>query len=166
MTAIRSSGHVHQINVSKGGVPKLPVHDSFVGTLGLDGDSHNDKENHGGPDRAVCLYSLELIDSLRSEGHPIVPGTAGENITVCGLEWTELVPGVQLRLGESVLLEITSYTTPCRNIAKSFSDGRFSRISQKTHPGESRVYARVLTTGVVRTGDPVEVLSVATQDIR
>jgi len=32
------------------------------------------------------------------------------------------------------------------------------RISQRSNPGWSRLYARVLRTGVVRPGDVVEVL--------
>ena len=37
---------------------------------------------HGGPERALCLFSLERILELQAEGHPIFPGAAGENITI------------------------------------------------------------------------------------
>jgi MOSC domain-containing protein YiiM len=39
----------------------------------------------------------------------------------------------------------------------SFIEGRFVRIAEKLHPGWSRVYARVLSEGQIRSGDPVEV---------
>ena len=39
-----------------------------------------------------------------------------------------------------------------------FADGDFNRMNQKTHPGCSRVYARVLEEGQLRTGDTVDVL--------
>ncbi len=55
------------------------------------------------------------------------------------------------------LLEIMSYTSPCKYNAQWFVGGDFSRISQKLHPGWSRVYARVLEAGVVRSGDSVSV---------
>lgn len=151
-------GKVHQVSVSKGGVPKLPVDGAHVGKLGLSGDDQDNKIHHGGPERAVCLYSLELIERLRADGHPIVPGSVGENLTVAGVPWDELAPGARLRVGERVLLEISSYTTPCKKIAGSFEDGRFARVSQKTHPGESRLYARVLEEGDVRPGDDVELI--------
>jgi MOSC domain-containing protein YiiM len=66
--------HVNQINVSDGGVPKLPVWEAKVGERGLDGDRQRNLKVHGGPDRAVCLYSLELIEQLQKEGHPIDSG--------------------------------------------------------------------------------------------
>ena len=40
----------------------------------------------------------------------------------------------------------------------SFKDGEFARVSQKRHPGWSRVYARVLVEGTIRQGDPVRLL--------
>ena len=149
-------GTVISINVSGGGVPKGRVNDAKVSLLGLVNDAHDDKIHHGGPERAVCVYSLERIRSLQAEGHPIDIGTAGENVTVEGLDWELVVPGVQLRLGDEVVLEVASFTSPCKTIRESFIDGRFVRISQKLHPGWSRVYTRVLAEGTVRFGDAVE----------
>src|SRR3569832_2171795 len=79
--------HVHQISVSDGGVPKLPVWEAKVSEQGLSGDRQRNLKFHGGPDRAVCLYSLELIEHLQAEGHPIDAGAAGENLTLSGLDW-------------------------------------------------------------------------------
>ncbi len=120
----------------------------------MDGDRQRNLKHHGGPDRALCLYSADLIESLRAEGHAIEPGTLGENVTIGGVDWRLLEPGVQAKLG-GVLVEVTSFAMPCRNIAPVFADGRSVRVSQRTHPGESRVYARVLSEGVVRVGDRV-----------
>ena len=150
---------VEQISLSKGGVPKLPVQEAVIGPLGVEGDDHNDKKNHGGPDRALCLYSLEVIQALQAEGHPIAPGNTGENVTISGLDWESVVPGVRLRLGSDVLVEVTAYTTPCDTNIAYFKDGDFTRMGQKQHPGWSRVYARVLSGGTLRPGDPVEVVS-------
>jgi MOSC domain-containing protein YiiM len=149
------TGRVVQVNVSPGGVPKRPVAGAAVSTLGLEGDAHRDREHHGGPERAVCLYALEAIDALRAEGHPIAPGSIGENLTVEGLSWEDVVPGAVLEIGQDLVLEVTRYTSPCLNIARAFQGGHFARVSQKRHPGWSRVYARVCTPGYVRSGDPV-----------
>jgi MOSC domain-containing protein YiiM len=147
-----------QISISRGGVPKTAVAGARVTALGLEGDAHRDTEHHGGPERAVCLYAMEAITGLRAEGHPIVPGAIGENVTVQGLDWSAVVPGCYLRLGKSVLLQVTRYTSPCLNITRAFGDGDYARVSQKRHPGWSRVYARVVATGSIRPGDPVRLL--------
>ncbi len=154
-------GQIVQINLSDGGVPKQSVPSAQVETSGLVGDRQRNLKHHGGPDRAVCLWSAEIIQMLQEEGHPIAPGTAGENITVAGagLDWQQLIPGVQLKLGNSVLLEITDYAQPCRTIAHYFKLRRYGRISQKRYPGMSRLYTKVLSTGSVSVGDKLTVLN-------
>jgi MOSC domain-containing protein YiiM len=152
-------GRIFQINSSPGGVPKLAVREATLTDLGLVGDAHNFPDIHGGPERALCLFSLERILEFQAEGHPIFPGAAGENVTITGLEWESLVPGVRLALGDEVLIEITKYTSPCNSMEASFSDGNYARISQKANPGYSRVYARVLRTGRLVVGQAVCVLN-------
>ena len=153
-----SSGRIHQINVSNGGVPKHPVPSADVRRTGMEGDAHAKRAIHGGPDRALSLFSLERIEQLAAEGHPIAPGSTGENVTLAGLDWDTLEPGVQLRLGAEVRVEITQYADPCRSVAGSFSDGRYSRISQAKHPGFSRLCGRVLQEGRIAWGDRVDVI--------
>ena len=148
------SGKLISINSSGGGVPKRPVLFATVNSLGLEDDRHIDR-NHGGPERAICLYSIELISALRAEGHPIDIGTAGENFTVEDLDWSLVKPGVKMSVGGEVQLEVTSFTSPCKTIAGSFAGGAFKRISEKLHPGWSRVYARVLTQGTVESGSSI-----------
>lgn len=150
-------GFVVQINLSAGGVPKLPQPEAELTVEGLVGDGHHDREHHGGPERAVCLYSLECIQALQSEGHPIFPGAAGENLTIAGLDWTQIQPGVRFHVGSEVILAVTRYTSPCSTIANAFLNGDFSRISQKTHPGWSRVYACVVRGGKIQVGAGVKV---------
>ena len=152
------TGHIFSLQVSQGGVPKLPIRRAVVTKLGLAGDKQRDRRHHGGPERAVCLFSLEEIIRLQAEGHPIYPGSTGENVTVAGIDWAALDLGACLQLGDAVLLQISSYTVPCSNIAESFQDGEFKRISQKLHPGESRLYARVLRGGTLLVGQPVRLV--------
>jgi MOSC domain-containing protein YiiM len=123
------------------------------------GDRQKNLNVHGGPDRAVCLFSLELIERLQDEGHTIDPGSAGENLTLTGLEWEKLGPGALLNIGPEVRLEVTGYCAPCELNAQWFREGDFKRISQKRNPGWSRLYARVLAEGIVRPGDAVEILN-------
>ena len=151
------TGRLHAIHTSPGGVPKLARESCIVTFGGLEGDWQRDREHHGGPDRAVSLFSLEVIRALQAEGHPIAPGTTGENLTLEGFAWTDLGPGLRVAIGD-VELQIVSYAAPCNNINGSFSDGRSVRVSQKVHPGWSRLYARVLAEGKLRVGDAVRVL--------
>ena len=148
---------IFQINVSRGGVPKLAVAGADVNELGIAADSQKHTGIHGGPLRALCLYSLEHHLALQAEGHPIFPGSVGENIVTVGVDLSAMGPGERLRLGE-VEIEITSYTAPCKTIRRSFVDENFNRISQKLHPGWSRLYARVLTPGRIAAGDPITII--------
>ncbi|MCE7929359.1 MAG: MOSC domain-containing protein [Chloroflexi bacterium CFX7] len=150
---------IAQVNVSGGGVPKKPVKQAVVGELGIAGDYQADSRSHGGVERALCLYAEEVIAAVRAEGHPIAPGTAGENITTRGLDWSLVQPGARFRLGGEVVIEITRFTTPCKTIRGSFEGGDFNRIHHRLHPGWSRAYARVLQGGVIQPGDAVEMIA-------
>jgi len=96
-------GKILHINVNpNGGVPKLQVDKASIHKLGL----HNDKQNskhHGGVDRAVLLWSIEEISKLQKEGISITPGSAGENLTVEGLEWDQLKKGDIIRVGRTIV---------------------------------------------------------------
>ncbi len=153
-----ATGWVEQINRSAGGVPKRPVPQAWVDTVGLAGDAHRDRTHHGGAERALCLYSLERILALQQEGHPIFPGAAGENLTLGGLPWDAVVPGVRLALGEEVLIETTRFTTPCPTIAPYLAGGAIARLAHTHYPGWARLYARVLQPGWVRVGDRAALL--------
>jgi MOSC domain-containing protein YiiM len=156
-----STGRVAQISISPRGVPKTAVPRARITRLGVEGDGHRPVPYHGGPERAVCLYAVEAIRALQAEGHAIEPGTLGENVTVEGVPWNTVTPGRRLLVGDSVMLEVASYTRPCRTIMRAFSDRAYGRVSQARHPGWSRVYARVLADGVIANGDRVHLLAPA-----
>ena len=151
---------VTSVNASPtGGVPKPPVLFAYVHVGGVDGDKQNNLKYHGGPMRAVCLYSQDRIDALNDEGHPITPGSIGENVTIRGLDWDAMIPGVRVAIGDVVRLEVTQYTVPCSKIADSFLRADILRVGQPSNPGWSRLYTKVLAEGVVRVGDAVRILT-------
>lgn len=152
-----TSAKIVQLNISPGGVPKLPVPGARVGPLGLAGDGHH-YHRHGGRNRAVVLFGLEQIEQLQADGHPITPGAIGENVTTAGLNYRTLRVGDRLRLGEHVVLRLTGHADPCSKIAGAFADGDVTRVLEAKHRGMSRVTACVLTTGEIAPGDPIEVL--------
>jgi MOSC domain-containing protein YiiM len=152
-------GRLESINTSRGGVPKSPVFEALLTESGIEGDRQRDLRFHGGPDRAIVLYSLDVIRALQREGHPITVGGAGENLTVAGLEWTAIAPGAVVAIGDVRLL-VTKYAGPCEKIAHNFLDDDFTRIAHQRHQGWSRLCARVTAGGLVRVGDVVEVTGV------
>ena len=158
---MKSDGRVAQVSTSHGGVPKLAVSGAWVGREGLDGDGHREPPTvHGGPERAVCLYSIEQIERVRADGHPIGgPGALGENLTLEGVDLGSLGPGSRLAIGEGgLVLEIASYAAPCQTIAHAFTDRRIARISPTTAVGDARRYCRVVGEGPVTQGDEVTVV--------
>ncbi|HUF06357.1 MAG TPA: GNAT family N-acetyltransferase [Candidatus Binatia bacterium] len=148
-------GTLLQVNVSDGGVPKLPVPTARVTSGGVEGDRQREITVHGGPHRAVSILGIEAIRRVAAEGHPIAPGTTGENLTTEGFDVSALPVGTRLAIGGEVVLELSAPTNPCRTIRHSFTDLRFGRLAMKAHPADSRMYARVVREGVVRPGDPI-----------
>jgi MOSC domain-containing protein YiiM len=166
---VPTEGRLVGVHISGGGAPKSAVPSAQVGARGLLRDEQATRDHHGRPFQAVSLYCSEAIDELRAQGHPVEAGALGENLTVAGIDWRCLRPGVRLAVGgagsggdtgsgDPVVLEVSSWAPPCRNIATAFADRRFDRVDHDKNPGYSRAYAWPLTHGTVKTGDTVTVL--------
>lgn len=149
----RSEGAVVGLHLGGGGVPKGAARFVEVDHAGVVGDRQATRRHHGAPWQALCLWSEEVVAAFAAGGHPIGPGYAGENVTIVGLRWGDVRPGVRLAIG-TVLCEISSYAVPCRQNAPWFSDRDFDRIHHR-HGPVSRMYATVLRPGSVAVGDPV-----------
>ena len=151
-------GTLASITVSAGGVPKLPIAQAEVTATGVAGDRQRNRKIHGGPDRAVSLLSGELLRELQAAGHPLSVGSTGENLVIDGLGRDALQPGVRLRIGAHLELELTKWLTPCSKIAASFTDRQIAVFDHRCTPDSSRIGARVLQPGLIRVGDAVTVL--------
>jgi MOSC domain-containing protein YiiM len=99
------------VNISPGGIPKLPVSLGVVGHDGLIGDGRNHAK-HIRPDRAVSLFDVEILQQLVEEGFALTPGAAGENLTVAGLQVQQMAPGTLLKIGD-VVLKLEQPRKPC-----------------------------------------------------
>jgi MOSC domain-containing protein YiiM len=152
------TARIFHLAISDGGAPKHAIREGVVGETGIVGDRQKHTKIHGGPLRALCLYSLELIEKLQAEGHPIYPGSVGENVTISGLPWSTLGPGTRLQLGDEVEIELTTTADPCKNIGASFIDHKFKRLDA---PGEMRWYCKVLKGGNLRIAMAVRVTAMA-----
>ena len=152
-------GVVRGLHVNpNGGVPKHPVDQLIVNPAGCEGDKQNDRKHHGGPRKAVCLMECWVLDRLQSAGHPIQPGTTGENVLIDGTQPGDITVGVRVILG-GVVLTITGDAPPCKTIRDSFVAGAFRDLSHKRLAGQTRWYASVDQPGTIRLGDDVCVLN-------
>lgn len=140
-----------QLNISPGGMPKLPILAAMVTVEGVRGDWQKNRKYHGGPDRAVCLYSEELYAELRREGFNVRAGFVGENFTTAGLDLQALRKRDRLRVG-GCEIELTDVRVPCRSLAK------WDVKLPKSIVGRSGWVAKVVREGFVRPGDPIELI--------
>ena len=153
------NGLIHSINISSGGVPKRAVDSANILKNGVKGDFNRFRDSRGGdPDRAVCIFSLERINEMKQEGHPIEIGSTGENLTIQGVDWNTLVEGARLEIGD-VILELSEPCAPCSKIGESFIERRFGRVDHEQEFGWSRWLARVVREGSVSIGDSVNIIN-------
>lgn len=147
-----SVGRVVALCMGPGGIPKQSVPEAQLGRLGLEGDKHRHPE-HGGENRAVCLFSTADYTTLRRDGVLAdSPGTFGENLLIEGLDFDDLKPGDHLQIGDQVVLEIHDCREPC--ITLESVDTRFPALME----GRSGFMCRVVTCGLLAPDLPVSVL--------
>ena len=162
------TGTVAQINISRGGVPKYPIPEGSVTSLGIEGDLCAHPRFHGGPRQALLLICAEAIEILIGKGYPLFFGALGENITMRGIDHRGLRIGQRYRIGE-LLLELTKVRVPCAaldvygsSIKRELYDRRV-KAGDPTSPcwGLSGMYAAILTTGTVRRKDIITLVDQA-----
>jgi MOSC domain-containing protein YiiM len=143
------TGKIHAVSVSdRKGVVKHNVPQArLLVEHGLEGDAHAE-----GGIRQVSLLSLASIDKMVALGAKVKPGDFAENLTVEGLEVMTLPVGTRLRVGADVLLEITQIGKACHK-----GCAIREQVGDCVMPREG-VFARVITEGVVKVGDLVEVV--------
>lgn len=138
-------------------IDKRPVHSAVqVGVLGLAGDQQSDKLNHGGPDQAVYVYAREDLDWWAQRlGRELRDGMFGENVTTAGLDVNGAMIGEIWQFG-GVVVQVTSPRIPCV-VFRNWMDeqGWIKTFRASRRPGP---YLRVLRPGMMRAGDPIEVL--------
>ena len=136
------------------GIFKTPVTGPvMVRRLNLDGDQQADLRVHGGPDKAVYVYSALNYDLWRTEFDRDLPyGQFGENLTVTGLLEDDIHLDDVIEAG-AALLQVTQPRFPCFKLGIKMGDQRFLR--RFLNSGRSGFYCRVLREGIVTVGDAV-----------
>ena len=115
--------------------------------FGLVGDAHG-----GDWHRQVSLLAIESIDKMRAAGLDVGPGDFAENLTTQGVNLYTLPVGTRLRVGDSVLLEMTQIGKECHDRCAIYH-----QAGDCVMPREGD-FATVIKGGPVRTGDSLEIL--------
>jgi MOSC domain-containing protein YiiM len=139
-------------------IDKRPVAKPLrVRKLGLHGDVQADRKWHGGEDQAVYAYAQEDADWFAADlGREVPPGLFGENLRTRGIDVSGAVVGERWRVGEKVLLEVTSPRNPCGTFERRMGlKGWQVRFTERGAPG---TYFRVIRAGDVQAGDAIEVV--------
>lgn len=131
---------------------------------GLAGDAVCDTDDHGGSDQAVYAYALEdLIDWSQRLERPLSPGAFGENLTTRGIDVTGTRIGTRWRVGDTLLLEVSTPRIPCRTFADWLGErGWVKTFTAHDVPG---TYLRVIEPGPVQVGDRCRVSYVPDHEV-
>ncbi|MFD5829794.1 MOSC domain-containing protein [Lentzea sp. NPDC060358] len=121
-----------------------------VGFGGLVGDEQGDRENHGGPDKAVLLYPREHYAAWADEVGELEMPAFGENLTTSGLLESDVLIGAVYAVG-TVLLQVSQPRRPCFKLAARHGVDDMAVRTQRT--GRTGFYCRVLKPGHVGAGD-------------
>ena len=150
------------------GLPKSPVAEAEITSAGVVGDFNRYRHDRLADelDSAVLLIPKETIETLDREGWPVRPGDLGENLTTEGIAYDALAPGRRVQVGP-VLLEVTRACDPCTNLHQlPYVGPARGPAFVRTMVGRRGWYAKVLTPGRVRSGDPVAVVPTASDGPR
>lgn len=136
------------------GIYKLPAAGPVrLHAEGFDGDGQADLVNHGGPDKAVCVYPIEHYAYWEEQlGKKLEYSAFGENITVSGLLETEVCIGDVYEIG-SCLLQVSQPRFPCFKLSQKH--GPADMPAKVLDTGYSGFYFRVLREGVIAAGDAI-----------
>ncbi len=136
------------------GICKKPILDSIhLRKSGFDGDGVGDAKNHGGPDKAVCVYSIDHYPYWENVlGIRLPPAAFGENLSISNLKEEDICIGDVFRLGTAIV-QISQPRQPCKTLAARYGRNDMARLVIKS--GRTGFYFRVLKEGIVVKGDPL-----------
>lgn len=153
-------------SIVKTAVPVLTV--TFDGT---EQDEQGNKKLHGGPEKVLHQYPVsnyqQLAKAFPDAAAQLVVGAIGENLSISGMEDTEVQIGDIYQMGSTVV-QVSAPRAPCNKISHRFGQKNMDRYIAVN--GLTGWYYRVIETGQVALGDPVilqhrENLTVSVRDL-
>ena len=132
----------------KKGTRKTPVSSvRLVEEHGIEGDAH------AGPwPRQVSLLATEDIQGMQAKGLDVDFGDFAENIATSGIDLPGLPIGSRLRIGASVLLEITQIGKECHNKCAIYYQAGDCIMPKRG------IFARVITGGEISCNDGIQII--------
>ena len=120
----------------------------------LAGDRQADLTVHGGPHKAIYLYSAEHYSYWTDQlnGVTLAPGAFGENLTTLGINENSVRIGDRFRIGTAVV-EVTQPRMPCYKLGIRF--GRADMVKRFWLARRPGVYFSVIEEGDLAAGDSV-----------
>ena len=141
------------------GIYKYPVDQPiYLDTEDVQGDTVVDRKYHGGIYKACYLFSADHYDHWKAK-YPQLEwdwGMFGENLTIQGLDESQLRIGSTYRLG-TALVQISQPREPCYKLGIRFGDQEI--LKQFIDHGRPGTYIRVLEPGTVSKGDSMELVT-------
>jgi MOSC domain-containing protein YiiM len=135
---------------------KRPVPGAMLRFHGFEGDGQADRRNHGGVDKAICVYPFDHYAHWEKLlGRPLEPASFSENLTVSGAVEDEICIGDVFGVGEAVV-QVSQPRTPCGKLAGKNGQSLLARWVAQT--GYTGFYMRVLSEGPVSIGDAFELV--------
>ena len=123
----------------------------FIAGVGIENDRHatSKSERQG--------YQVLLMDKETLDSAGLSPGEIKENITTVGMDINTLQIGQQVALGNEAIIEVFKPCPPC---------SRMDEIRpglQKELDGRRGVLAKIVQSGMVKTGDRIQVVEPTTR---
>jgi MOSC domain-containing protein YiiM len=154
-------GKIKSLGSTTSAIDKHPVASSVkVGMRGIEGDCQADLRVHGGKDKAVHCYPCQHYSYWQQLLPDCAllnqPGAFGENLSVSGIDESDVCIGDQLRIG-SVLFAVSQGRQPCFKLNLRFGCNDMAAKVQSTL--RAGWYLRVIEEGSLQAGDVIELVS-------
>jgi MOSC domain-containing protein YiiM len=131
---------------------------------GLVGDYVGDTKHHGGDEQALYAVGREDLDAWQDKlGRELRNGFFGENLTTRGLDVNGARLGERWRIGDEVVVQVTSPRTPCSTFRGQM--GERGWLKTFTAEGKPGAYLSIVTPGVIRSGDTIEIVHRPEHDV-
>lgn len=129
---------------------------------GLAGDQQADRKNHGGPDKAVCVYPAEHYRFWQTDLQlEITCGGFGENLTLDGWTEADVCIGDVWQIG-SAQVQVSQPRQPCWKLSRWWGVKDLAARVQAN--GKTGWYLRVLQEGKIRQGDTIQLVDRSAAD--
>jgi len=140
------------------GFYKKPLNDEvWLGYEGLKGDGQSDLKNHGGVDKAVCVYPVEHYSHWRDQFNEIniSEGAFGENFSTSGLLESDVCIGDIYSIGAAIV-QVSQPRQPCYKLARRWKIKELANLVQTS--GKTGFYFRVIQHGMVQAQQEFKLL--------